>query len=267
MTTENMINKIRALLAKTVDAGCTEAEAIFAAAKAAALMDQYELSPDAITSGQTKASDTHYQRKTLDHAVRFCAKAVGLFTGTRIYSDNSETTSTTFDLFGEKSTKTEKGNHLRIVGLAHEVEIAGYILDICVNAMDASAGKALVAENAERARHDEPILLGGERKAWVDSYQRGMAVRLSETLREMAEKRTSTIVTAINAGAGNGRSLAIVRQDLIADWLKERGIVLHTNNRGRAGNQSGYAAGHAAGAGVRFHSGMASGQRAQMAIR
>lgn len=41
---EKLIAKIRALTAKTVDAGCTEAEALLAAEKAAALMRDYEIS-------------------------------------------------------------------------------------------------------------------------------------------------------------------------------------------------------------------------------
>ena len=45
MTTnrDDLIEKVRALLSKTVDNGCTEAEALAALDKAHALMDAYEV--------------------------------------------------------------------------------------------------------------------------------------------------------------------------------------------------------------------------------
>src|ERR1700730_8571996 len=45
-TREEMIEKIRALMAKTVDRGCTEPEALAALDKARAYMDAYEVTED-----------------------------------------------------------------------------------------------------------------------------------------------------------------------------------------------------------------------------
>ena len=48
MTTERtrLLDKVRALLAKTMDNGCTEAEALAALAKVRAMIDAYEISDD-----------------------------------------------------------------------------------------------------------------------------------------------------------------------------------------------------------------------------
>jgi molybdopterin biosynthesis enzyme len=43
MNRENLLDKIRALLAKTVENGCTENEAMAAIDKARAMMDAYEV--------------------------------------------------------------------------------------------------------------------------------------------------------------------------------------------------------------------------------
>jgi hypothetical protein len=259
MNTNSIIEKIRALLAKTVDAGCTEAEAMMAAAKAAAMMDKYELNPEAVTAGQDKATTEHYKRTDHTHPVTYAARGVGLFTGTKIYRDTRATVETVSDLFGNTASTTQPGKWMRILGLAHEVEIAGYLLDICVNALSCSAAKALVAENEKRTRGREPILVGGERAKWVNSFQIGMAARMGETLTEMARERAVDTNRQINAGAGNGTSLQVVRQNLIGDWLREHGVNLSGGRSANVGNKSAHAAGREAGGGVRFHTGMGSG--------
>lgn len=43
MSKEAIIHRIRSLLAKTIENGCSEAEAMMAASKAAAMMDQYDI--------------------------------------------------------------------------------------------------------------------------------------------------------------------------------------------------------------------------------
>ena len=43
---EGLLDKIRALLSKTTEAGCTEAEALAALTKAQAMIDAYEVSDD-----------------------------------------------------------------------------------------------------------------------------------------------------------------------------------------------------------------------------
>jgi hypothetical protein len=267
MNKQSMIEKIRALLAKTTDAGCTEAEAMMAAAKAAALMDKFELSPDDVTAGQATATAADYKRATFEHPIVYCACAVARFTGTTIYKSSRPTYHQTRDLFGNVTMTTEAGKHLKIVGIEHEVEIAGYLLDICYNAMEASAAKALVEENAERARAKESQVFGRERLAWILSYQMGMARRISETLTQMARERAVDVSRQLNMGAGNGKSLQIIRQDLVREWLRENNITLGKSSKERTiSNKSGYRAGHAAGAGVRFNGGVGSGQRAVHAI-
>jgi Protein of unknown function (DUF2786) len=255
---QKLIDKIRALKERTIENGCTEAEAMTAARLAQKLMDQSELTDDEILAGQTKATDRFHTRNDPVHGL---ARAVGRFTNTEIYRGTFRDRQTVTDLFGtEKVIRDESATRLRIIGLEHEVEIASYVLDICFNAMDAASGKALQAENDERARAGEPLLYGGERKNWVGDFQRGMASRMSESLLEMAEQARPAAKLE-----SSGNALVLVRNDLIRQWFADNGIRTSTARSPRSG-VSGFNAGRMAGANVSFHSGVASGQRAVHAI-
>lgn len=255
--TKGLIEKIRALMQRTTENGCTEAEAMTAARLAKKLMDNVGLTADEILAGQTKASADHWKREEAEHPVSFCAKAVGRFSGTRIYSNTYRETVHQRDLFGDGTSHTETYKHLRIVGLQHEIEIASYMLDICYNAMQASAAKALLEENEERARGKEPLLAGKERLAWVYDYQRGMAVRMAMNLEDMAVERDGPAAQL----TGGGNALVVVRDNLIAQWFADNGIKLKQQRGSAVRHRSGFEAGKTAGGRVGFHSGVGSGQR------
>jgi hypothetical protein len=75
MTTqrESLLDKIRALLAKTVENGCTESEALAALAKARGLMDSYVVGDDEL--GLTKEEKAILRREPPDskdpHRIKF----------------------------------------------------------------------------------------------------------------------------------------------------------------------------------------------------
>lgn len=102
------------------------------------------------------AASRRFDRVDHDHPVAFVARAVAAFTGCRIYRHNGVEKTAAYDLFGGATWTRKDVRKLRIIGLAHEVEIAKYVLDICCVAMEASAGKALMLENDERTRGREP---------------------------------------------------------------------------------------------------------------
>ena len=263
MSAQGAIERIRKLLSKTTENGCTEAEAMSAARVAARLMDQHNLSAADLLAGQTAATDALFERTGIEHAVIYVAKAVGSFTNCKIFMDTRAEVKVEKDLFGGGKATKEAINKLRIVGLAHEVEVARYVLEICYVAMEAAAAKALMSENEERTRHDEPQILGNERKRWVADFQRGMAHRMSETLDEMTGERRREV-----HASGSGRDLIVVRNQLVDGWFEERGMRLrNSNSRGSIKHRSAFGAGQNAGGNVRFHSGVSSGQRGQMALR
>lgn len=251
---KNLINKIRALMERTTANGCTEAEAMTAARLAQKLMDQAGITPDELAAGQTRASDTHWTRTTHDHPISVLGRAVRAFSGALVYCNTFSSVEEQRDLFGTVSRTQKQFRWLRIVGLEHEMQIAGYVLDICYNAMETAAVKGLRDENDERQRAGEPLILGGQRVQWIYDFQLGMARRMSETLLEMAPKAD----TSRQLSGATGRSLVEVRTDLIERWMQDHGVRLQSSAARSARSASGYEAGKRAGAGVNFSAGVAS---------
>lgn len=264
--TDSIIDKIRKLLSATTGNGCTEGEAMNAAALAARLMDKYNIDEADILAGQAEASDALFDRIGHDHPVAYAAAAIGRFTGCRIYCHNGTDRVETKDLFGGSTWEARDVRKLRIVGLAHEVEIAKYVLDICFVAMESAAGKALQQENDERTRGKEPLIMGKERLRWVFDFQRGMASSMVKTLDDLTAERMRDAGKIVNI-KGSGRDLVAVRSDLVAKWFKDRGITLSNSKGVGIKHKSALGAGRSAGESVRFHSGVGSGQRGVHALR
>jgi hypothetical protein len=88
---KKMLEKVKAILAKTMDAGCTEGEAMAALDKARELMATYEidekeldsLNIEKTTTFQTEARDPYDIKKTL------CVN-VGKFTSTKAFRDREQ---------------------------------------------------------------------------------------------------------------------------------------------------------------------------------
>lgn len=106
-----LIDKIKALRSRTIDRGCTEAEAKAAAAKAAQLMREARLTDDDLVMGEAAVETGVKQR----------AKAARLF-GVIAYMTNC------------KAVELSTGRVL-FVGLEPGPEIAEYLLDVCETAL------------------------------------------------------------------------------------------------------------------------------------
>jgi len=221
-----IVAKIRALLAKTEDAGCSEDEALAAAAKAGELMDKYELTESDIelteNKGQIK-SEERYQNRTNAHEARFTLGAIGEFTKTVAYMSEDS---------------------VCFVGFSQDREIAFYLYDLIKNAMDVEFRRFLKSP-------DRPDHIHG--RTLRASFMRGMATRISERLREMTRQRA---VDQAQLAKGQGAALVVVKQKLIRQHMADIGLRL-TSSRGRYRYiESGHAAGRAAGARVNLTTGI-----------
>lgn len=158
---ESICGKIRALRAKTVENGCTEEEAMAAAAKAAEMLARYNLTVDEV---ELRASPFEQHREThVDHV------------GDRLWKVAAGVS----ELTGATSWKSGPGVHpveVNFFGFQHEVEISVYLLEICASAM---------------RREQSRILHGGVRavtpkqRARLYPFLDGMADRLYRRLVEM----------------------------------------------------------------------------------
>ncbi|WP_315921285.1 DUF2786 domain-containing protein [Mesorhizobium sp. SP-1A] len=163
---EALIAKIKALLAKTIENGATEQEALTAAAKAAELMEKYDIEigdeedvdDEVINNDHTFPPEFHNHIMTVSMAIaELCeVEVIGLVNDARLRTG------------------------YRIYGLPVDVEIAQYLHEIIITAMKyemtrASGGWMLyVPRKREIAQH---------------SFLDGLTERLAERIRELAWAR------------------------------------------------------------------------------
>jgi hypothetical protein len=197
-----LLDKISALLAKTRDRGCTEAEALAAADLASRLMTKYGLSLSELESVSSPADvcDTDWapigNRRA--HEVLRVAAAIAHFTDTR-YWYNSH------GVIGiDRQTRRfheHRGVLLVFFGLAADVQVAIYLTNILRGAIDkewkghwASVPKCL-RTNASAAR---------------GNFMRGIAERLSNRLYQMKKDTEKN-----EASSNNCRAIILEKRDIV----------------------------------------------------
>lgn len=119
MNRDAISRRIRALRAKTVENGCTEAEALAAAQLLADLLAKYNMTLD---EAELREQPFAHHRETHDDWVGDrlwkVAAAVSDLTGARYWANRP----------GERAS-------IDFFGFDHEVEVARYMLEICAGAM------------------------------------------------------------------------------------------------------------------------------------
>lgn len=87
---KKMLEKVKAILAKTMDNGCSEAEAMTALAKARELMATYEIDESELQQDQEKATIFRTEAQDPYEIKRFLAVYVGKFTRCRAFADRDK---------------------------------------------------------------------------------------------------------------------------------------------------------------------------------
>ena len=216
-----ILARIRALLAKTVANGCTEAEAVAAAELAAKLLAKHNLTLD---EAELRASPvaTRAQVHNDEVGVRLWnpASAIADLTGTTYWTTSA----------GVQPVKVS------FFGFAHEVEIATYLLEICARAM---RGQLASLE------HGLALLRPAARQLRIRPFLDGMADRLRERIR------------ALIPPPATGTGLIVLRGQLIADELAARGIEIEERKmRSSRDQDAGYHAGRRAADAVALNPGL-----------
>lgn len=186
---EKLAARIRALRAKTVENGCTEGEAMAAAEKLAQLLAEHNMTLD---EADLRASPFERHDHTGTGAVGLklwkVAGAIAELTNTRTWRG------------GEVAPGCNT-----FLGLAHEVEVAAYMLSICERAMRTEAGGLMRSlRNLPQTRQIAKVV------PFID----GMADRLARRIRDM--------IPPTPAGTG----LIVLRNALIDQEMERQGIEL-----------------------------------------
>jgi hypothetical protein len=217
MTTqrEGLLDKIRGLLTKTIDNGCTEAEALTALDKARAMMDAYCVSESELSlTKEEKAVLRREPPGTKDpHRIKWhLLSSVARFCGCQ----------------GWRKT------HERILvfcGLPSDAQFATWLLDALTAFVQAEIVKHLM--DVDPSKED--------RRDVIKGFVLGCTDRISQRLDELCEQ-SATIATS------KAKSLVVVKDTAVQAKLDELGIkITAVSSCGGNGDFSSYRAGQAAG--------------------
>jgi hypothetical protein len=220
MTTqrEGLLEKIRGLLAKTLDNGCTESEAMTALDKARAMMDAYAVSESELNlTKEEKAVLRREPPGTKDpHRIKWwLLRSVAGFCGCKGWRE-----------------RRNEGGGLVFCGLPSDAQFATWLLDALTAFVQAELVKHLMeADYASKQENREGIR----------GFVLGCTDRISQRLDELCAQ--STAVATSNATA-----LVVVKGQAVQAKLDELGIKFSScSSSCSTWDSSSYAAGKAAG--------------------
>lgn len=182
---EKLLAKIRALTAKTTGAGCTEAEAMAAAAKAAELMREYGIAEVLLDAGQSSIGVKFAIRSVRG---RLCA-AVAVVTNCAALHQ-----------------RTGRDKTLVYVGCGPWPQVACYLHDVAHRAVDAAV-KEFRRGGFYRARRTEKT----KRKA-VEDFTAAFVQRITERLLRLFQE---TISDDLRAKANDALAALYPRTDTV----------------------------------------------------
>jgi hypothetical protein len=216
MTRNSIIDKIKALLAKTTANGATEAEMLSALDKASALMDAYDVSDEDVQIAKDEAAILHADPPDLKdpHKIKWrLSYAVGEFCGVQIYRSRQQT-------------------GLKCIGMPSDVQFAMWLLDSLADFVFAELYAHLIGCLAPQ----------NERRVIIRTFTEACCNRISDRLFELVERSKT-------ARTSNGRELVVIKGAAIKAFMEDNGIHLRTCT-GRSPSTfdaAAQAAGHAAG--------------------
>jgi hypothetical protein len=215
-----LVQRIRALRAKTVAQGCTEQEALAAAEKAAELLDRYGLS----------LSELEFRAQPCD--------GIGIETKRRRFAPIDTCVPMIAAYFDCRAwVEQVPGQTLRYVffGLRGDVAAAQYMYDL--------VERAFQTETEAFRASELYVCMVGERRSATNSFQVGLGRGICSKLARMQAERAN------NRRSASGRDLVPVKAAMVEEELARLGLDLHTRElgRGRRVLAEAYAAGEAAG--------------------
>ena len=220
--------RIQALRAKTVANGCTEDEALSAAAKVAELLDRHDLSLSDVelraSSCERRVFETYRKKRIpLDD----CIGAIAHFCDCRVWRE-----------------KNAAGENIYVFfGLAADVEVAHYLAELIDGAVRAELGRFKTSVEYSRFRHQQRHLANA-------SFAFGMVVSIADRLVAMKAGRDQ-------ANEGAGRGLVVVKTSVVdAEFDKLDLNLRNQRSGGRMVSMTAYEAGGAAGASLAINPGL-----------
>lgn len=188
---EKLLAKIKALLAKTTENGCTEEEAMMALSKAQELMSSYEVTSDELREAQDEEAVLEKAvYKDLYGSRRWLAMAISRFTDTE-----------TFKTTGTKRYHTT----LTFVGLRSDVDLAVWLLETLGAFVDREVRAFTARTQFRDANH---------RHHSVSAFNMGAVSRISKRMDALSTRTQEARTT-------NGNALVLIKTVLIKKKMED----------------------------------------------
>lgn len=227
---DRLIARIQALRAKTVDQGCTEAEALAAAEKVAELLDRYGLSLSEMDLKQQACEGAAVEtgRKRLA-PIDECVPGIGLFFDCRVWNEKG----------------ADGGLRYIFFGLPADVAGARYLYDL--------VEQAFASETAAfRAGPTYQALQGGMRRTALNSFGIGMSRGIAAKLYALRQSREGAL------RGSSGRDLVVAKAEVVDAEMARLGLNLTARKgpKSRRILRGAYQEGHEAGLGFQYTPGV-----------
>lgn len=220
MTKEDIVRKIQALQERTVDRGCSEAEAMTAARMVGKLLEQHGLSMSDIEIQERKDCerlDIMTGRKRA-HEISFCISAIGALYDCRVWM-----------LTGDRTN----GGIYTFFGFPEDVQACKYLYQVIM----ASMAHELSGFKWKSKREGKPT---GKRQS--HAFLLGMANRINARLRQIKREQTE------ETKQSTGRELVVVKNAVVESAFNDLGIKLGTRSaQSSMGDSGAFFAGREAG--------------------
>ncbi|GLH76813.1 hypothetical protein SSBR45G_17210 [Bradyrhizobium sp. SSBR45G] len=230
---DKLKSRIQALRAKTIANGCTEDEALSAAAKVAELLDRHDLSLSDLelksSTCERKVYETHRKKRI---PIDDCIGAIAHFCDCRVWREKNEAGDNRYVFFG----------------LGADVEVAHYLAELIDNAVRAELGRFKTSADYARFRHQDRHLANA-------SFSLGMVVSIAGRLVAMKASRDQV-------NASTGRGLVVLKTSVVDTEFDKLDMKLRTaRSTSRMVSTTAYEAGGAAGATVTISPGVGASGR------
>ena len=204
---DRLVQRIRALRAKTVEQGCTEQEALAAAEKVAELLDRHGLSLSELDLRRQSCEgigvETDRKRRG---PIDDCMGTIAAFFDCRVWGETSEDATLRYIFFG----------------LPAYVQAAVYLHDLIALTF-ATETAAFQATEIYRSTHSS------RRRSATNSFQVGLArgiIRKLDTLRQARD---------VAGGSTNGRALVPIKESIIDEEMDRLGLSFRRRSAVRSG--------------------------------
>lgn len=217
---DKVISKIRALLSKTVENGCTEAEALSALSMAQAMMDAYEVTEADLNEMRQESAikETMKDMRDPHHIRAHLTVAISRFTNTKVW---------------RHEYKSQKWRY-NFVGLRSDVDFALWLTETLTMFVQREL-KNYIWKN------DYTGLEPSTKRKVINGFVFGACNRISERMIELADNSE-------DHASKNANALVVIKNELIVKKMNELGIELRSpRQRGSAIKDDAYQAGKAVG--------------------